>query len=128
MKPPKGYEDTDYLRPSQSRKRFLPILSDVNASRGLGNFIQNIVDHLALLDIDTIVLNNTRPDIGLPVVKVVCPGLRAFRPRFAAGRLYEVPVKLGLTNQCTAYEHLNPMWLTIQSFKQEVTLEKHDEK
>ncbi|WP_028982269.1 TOMM precursor leader peptide-binding protein [Sporocytophaga myxococcoides] len=127
VKPPKGYEDTDYLCPSQYGKRF-PILSDVNASRGLGNLIQNIVDHLALLDIDTIVLNSTRPDIGLPVVKVVCPGLRAFRPRFAAGRLYEVPVKLGLRNQCTAYEQLNPMWLTIQSFKQEVTIENHIEK
>ena len=35
------------------------------------------------------------PEIGLPVVKVIVPGLRHFWARFAPGRLYDVPVKLG---------------------------------
>ena len=39
-----------------------------------------------------LVLNQTRPDIGLPVVKVIIPGLRHFWSRFGAGRLYDVPV------------------------------------
>ncbi|NER32296.1 MAG: YcaO-like family protein, partial [Symploca sp. SIO1C4] len=45
--------------------------------------------------LETLVLNQTRPDIGLSVVKVVVPGLRHFWKRWEKGRLYDVPVKLG---------------------------------
>jgi oxazoline/thiazoline synthase len=33
----------------------------------------------------------TRADVGIPVVKVVAPGLRHFRRRLAPGRLYDAP-------------------------------------
>lgn len=36
-----------------------------------------------------------RPDVGIPVVKAFVPGLRHTRNRFGAGRLYDVPVRLG---------------------------------
>ncbi|WP_207880380.1 YcaO-like family protein, partial [Pseudomonas sp. 32_A] len=42
--------------------------------------------------IDTLVVDKTRPDIGLPVVQVIAPGLCHFWPRFGAPRLYSVPV------------------------------------
>ena len=42
-----------------------------------------------------LVLDQTRPDIGLPVVRVIVPGLRHFWERLAPGRLYEVPVQMG---------------------------------
>ncbi len=42
-----------------------------------------------------LVLDQTRPDIGLNVVRVIVPGLRHFWPRMAPGRLYEVPVAMG---------------------------------
>jgi ribosomal protein S12 methylthiotransferase accessory factor len=45
--------------------------------------------------LETLVLDQTRPDIGLNVVKVIVPGLRHFWSRFGSGRLYDVPVKLG---------------------------------
>jgi ribosomal protein S12 methylthiotransferase accessory factor len=45
--------------------------------------------------LETLVLDQTRPDIGLPVVRVVVPGLRHFWARCAPGRLYDVPVELG---------------------------------
>ena len=45
--------------------------------------------------IEVLVLDQTQPDIGLPVVKVIAPGLRHFWPRFGPGRLYDVPVRLG---------------------------------
>ena len=38
-------------------------------------------------DLETLVVDLTRPDVGLPVVKVIVPGLRPFWARFAAGRL-----------------------------------------
>ncbi|MEO7084386.1 MAG: YcaO-like family protein, partial [Gemmatimonadaceae bacterium] len=45
--------------------------------------------------IELLVLDQTRPDVGLPVVRVVAPGLRHFWARYGPGRLYDVPVKLG---------------------------------
>jgi oxazoline/thiazoline synthase len=38
------------------------------------------------------------------VVKVVVPGLRSFWARFAPGRLYDVPVRLGRLPSPTTYE------------------------
>ncbi len=45
--------------------------------------------------LEVLVLDQTRPDIGLAVVKVIVPGLRHFWARFAPGRLFEAPVKMG---------------------------------
>ncbi|WP_212735296.1 TOMM precursor leader peptide-binding protein [Herbidospora galbida] len=60
---------------------------------------------------DPLILDQTRPDIGVPVVKVVVPGLRHFWPRFAPGRLFDVPVALGRLDRPTAYDDLNPVAL-----------------
>jgi ribosomal protein S12 methylthiotransferase accessory factor len=59
--------------------------------------------------LEMLVLDQTRPEIGLPVVKVVVPGLRHFWARFAPGRLYEVPVQLGWLPRALAEEQLNPL-------------------
>jgi ribosomal protein S12 methylthiotransferase accessory factor len=59
--------------------------------------------------LELIVLDQTRPDIGLPVVKVVIPGLRHFWPRLAPGRLYDVPVALGWLAAPTPEAALNPI-------------------
>jgi oxazoline/thiazoline synthase len=56
-----------------------------------------------------LVLDQTRPDIGMPVVKVVVPGLRHFWARFAPGRLYEVPASLGWLPRPLTEEELNPI-------------------
>ena len=58
---------------------------------------------------ELLVLDQTRPDIGLPVVKVIVPGLRHFWARFAPGRLYDVPVRLGRLDKPTRYDELNPL-------------------
>lgn len=75
--------------------------------------IELIRARLAARGMDTLVLDQTRPDIGLPVVKVVTPGLRHFWARFAPGRLYQVPVALGRLSEPTRHEDLNPMPLFL---------------
>lgn len=55
-----------------------------------------------------LVLNQTRPDIGMPVARVVVPGMRHFWERFAPGRLFEVPVQMGWREQPVAEADLNP--------------------
>ena len=59
--------------------------------------------------LDFLVLNQTRPDIDVPVVRVIVPGMRHFYRRFAPGRLYDVPVKLGLRDRPLPENELNPL-------------------
>jgi oxazoline/thiazoline synthase len=59
--------------------------------------------------LDFLVLDQTRPDIEAPVVRVIVPGLRHFYRRFAPGRLYDVPVKLGLRDRPLKENELNPI-------------------
>jgi len=58
---------------------------------------------------EMLVLDQTRPDIGMPVVKVIVPGLRHFWARYAPGRLYDVPVAMGWLDRPLAEEELNPI-------------------
>jgi oxazoline/thiazoline synthase len=67
---------------------------------------QRIVERLGL---EMLVLDQTRPDIGLPVAKVVVPGLRHFWARFGPGRLYEAPVRLGWLREALDETQLNPI-------------------
>ncbi len=55
-----------------------------------------------------LVLDQTRPDIGMPVVRVIVPGMRHFWARFAPGRLYDVPVSMGRRERPLAETDLNP--------------------
>lgn len=59
--------------------------------------------------LEMLVLEQTRPEIGLPVAKVTVPGMRHFWNRFAPGRLYEVPVRLGWLPRPLAEDELNPV-------------------
>ena len=60
-----------------------------------------------------LVLDQTRPDVGLPVAKVIVPGMRHFWARFAPGRLYDVPVQMGWLKQPLAETELNPVSVFI---------------
>ncbi|MDB9509932.1 TOMM precursor leader peptide-binding protein [Kamptonema animale CS-326] len=71
---------------------------------------QQIVEQKGM---EMLVLDQTRPDIGLRVVKVIVPGMRHFWKRVAPGRLYQVPVQLGWLEEPMTEEMLNqiPVWL-----------------
>jgi len=56
-----------------------------------------------------VVIDLTRPDIGLCVVRVIVPGLAHFWPRFGIARLFQVPVKKGWRDTPCAEEALNPV-------------------
>ena len=95
------------LDPSQSR-------------RGAGSYtaprtadIRDDIEFCRLLveakGMEFLVLDQTRPDIGMPVARTIVPGLRHFWPRFAPGRLYDVPVETGRLDEPTAENDLNPV-------------------
>ncbi|WXD01296.1 YcaO-like family protein [Bradyrhizobium sp. 27S5] len=66
------------------------------------------VDIAARAGLDFLVLDQTRPDVEVPVVRVIVPGMRHFYRRFAPGRLYDVPVNLGLRDRPSLESGLTP--------------------
>ncbi|MFE9770448.1 TOMM precursor leader peptide-binding protein [Streptomyces sp. NPDC005931] len=75
--------------------------------------VEDIRTLVAAHGMELLVLDQTRPDVGVPAVKVLVPGLRPFYARFAPGRLYDVPVRLGHLDRPTRYEELNPVPLLL---------------
>jgi ribosomal protein S12 methylthiotransferase accessory factor YcaO len=59
--------------------------------------------------LEMLCLDQTRTDIGMPVWRVIVPGLRHFWRRLGPGRLYDIPVKLGWLDKSIPEEHLNPI-------------------
>jgi oxazoline/thiazoline synthase len=79
------------------------LLDDIRAAEQL----------LRVHGLELLVLDQTRPDLGLPAVKVMVPGLRHFWARFGHGRLYDVPVRLGRRTTPIPYDQLNPIPLFV---------------
>ena len=72
---------------------------------------EDVERHRALVEakgMEFLVLDQTRPDIAMPVVRVIVPGLRHFWERLAPGRLYDVPVAMGWRDTPLAEGELNP--------------------
>jgi bacteriocin biosynthesis cyclodehydratase domain-containing protein len=67
------------------------------------------VDIAKRAGLDFLVLDQTRPDIDVPVVRVIVPGMRHFYRRFGPGRLYDIPVKLGWLDHAIAEADVNPI-------------------
>jgi oxazoline/thiazoline synthase len=105
---PLRLEDHPYLIPGKKR-------ASINAAGakfgGLSSREQAdaCVQLTAQAGLDFMVLDQTRADIGVPVVRVIAPGLRHFYRRFAPGRLYDVPIKLGLRDRPIAESDVNPI-------------------
>ena len=59
--------------------------------------------------LEFLVLDQTRPDIGMPVARVMVPGLRHFWERFAPGRLFSVPVEMKWRETPVTEAELNPL-------------------
>jgi ribosomal protein S12 methylthiotransferase accessory factor len=102
-------DETPHVRPDADRPAHTPDSSASTSSGDVTVDIERCRETVERLGLDVIVLDQTRADIGLPVVKVVVPGLRHFWPRFAAGRLYDVPVQLGLLDAPLREADLNPV-------------------
>ncbi|MDI1480349.1 TOMM precursor leader peptide-binding protein [Polyangium sp. y55x31] len=75
----------------------------------LAGDVRACVELSARAGLETLVLDQTRPDLGLCVVKVTVPGLRHFWPRFGPGRLYDVPVHMGFRDRALDEAELNPV-------------------
>jgi oxazoline/thiazoline synthase len=98
-----------YLLPDPDERPRIPGDYNYAPCQDLSEDVAAIQGKLESLGMEVLVLDQTRPDIGLPVVKVIVPGMRHFWARLGPGRLYDVPVHLGRQAKPTTYEELNPI-------------------
>jgi ribosomal protein S12 methylthiotransferase accessory factor len=113
---PAGNSPAPWDRAKLAQAQFLfgqgaPRKADAMPSRGgvdLQTDIAYCAEVCAAHGLDLLVLNKTRPDIGLNVVQVIVPGLRHFWPRFGGGRLYTVAPVLGWLPHPLPEAGLNP--------------------
>jgi len=100
-------ETDPYLQPLDQRP-----IGSANFSPNeetLEKLVACAVKSLGSAGIETLVVNCARNDVGMPVVRVVAPGLRHFWPRFGPGRLFDVPVAAGWQASPTSEFDLNPI-------------------
>jgi bacteriocin biosynthesis cyclodehydratase domain-containing protein len=113
VSPPEDWSNVDYLYPHAGAKIIEPYSLNSSFLNNTTTLIQHAVQRLADIGSDTIIINCTRPDINVPVAKISVPGFRAFRPRFAPGRLYDLPLELGLMQESKSQLEMTPFWLTM---------------
>ncbi len=101
-------EDATYLVAELEQPRARAEQFQNRATDDVLEDVQTCVSLLKAQGIDVLVLDQTRPDVNFPVVRVVAPGLRHFWARFGPGRLYDVPVKQGWLSSPTPEADLNP--------------------
>lgn len=106
-------EDHPYLVPQENMPAKIAADYPQVCNPNVYDSIMFCLDTAAKNGLETLVLNMTRPDIGLPVVRVLVPGLRHFWKRLAPGRLYTVPVQMGWLEQPLLEEELNSVGLFI---------------
>jgi ribosomal protein S12 methylthiotransferase accessory factor len=106
-------EIPDFLFPIPNRKAIQKAHYTTPNFRTIKDDIEFCVDKVKSIGLDFMVINHTRPDIGLATVKVIVPGLRHFWRRLGPGRLYDVPVDMGWLKTPNREEQLNPLTLKV---------------
>lgn len=101
-----------YLKPSRAKKR-KPEDFDFGAEGSVSDNVRKVFGQFEALGHEVLILDQSRPDIGLPVAKVIVPGMRHFWARHAPGRLYDVPVKMGWLKKALTEDDLNPVAMFI---------------
>lgn len=101
-------EHQTYLAPDER----LPVKTAADYTRLDSNDLRQDVETCVAIarqaGLETLVLDQTMPDIGMRVCRVIVPGLRHFWRRLGPGRLYDVPVKSGWLDSPTAEVAMNP--------------------
>ncbi len=98
-----------YLKPDESVPPRLAGDFDQPQGGDLLDDIQRCQAAVEQAGLEVLVLDQTRADVGMPVCRVIIPGLRHFWRRLGPGRLYTVPVQLGWRAEPLAEADLNPV-------------------
>lgn len=93
----------------------MPWLAPHGVAGGIGapDNIQSALERLTACGFEAYALELTRPSLGIPVVKVICPGLAHFRRPQGVSRLLRTPAQLGWRSLLPETGVLNPAPLVI---------------
>jgi bacteriocin biosynthesis cyclodehydratase domain-containing protein len=103
---PLRLENYPFLMPAKNP--IVPPAAGIKLADNTRDQVLACVDIASRAGLDFLVLDQTRPDVEVPVVRVIAPGLRHFYRRFGPGRLYDIPVKLGLLDRPLPESELTP--------------------
>ena len=103
------YETQPYVvadpdAPIRRASDFEPLVSD-----DLKTDVETCVRLARARGLEVLIVDQTRPDLELPVARVVVPGMRHFWRRLAPGRLYDVPVEMGWLPAPKPEAQMNPI-------------------
>ena len=105
--------NSPYLLPDPDAPAVTPARWNVATGTDLADDLRAVQQRVEERGMEMLILDQTRPDLGLPVVKVIVPGMRHFWSRYAPGRLFDVPVALGWQDAPTPEDQLNPVPMFI---------------
>ena len=97
-----------YLRPHAEAPRSP---ARVRPSGDAAADVRAVVALLGEQRIEVLAHDSTRPEVGVPVARVLAPGLRHLDRRLGPGRLHDVPARLGWVPP--GPRELNPVWLFV---------------
>jgi bacteriocin biosynthesis cyclodehydratase domain-containing protein len=97
-----------YIAPAGWSPGFLA-LDPADGAQDVRDQILGCFEKVERKGLEVLVLDQTRPDVGTPVAKVIVPGLRHFWARWAPGRLYDAPVEAGWQDHALTEDELNPI-------------------
>lgn len=107
-----GQTDLSFLAPcEQGARRYEDFASPI--ARDAQQDVLFCAELAQSWGLEMLVLEQTREDVGMPVVKVIVPRMRNWWARFAPGRLYTLPVRLGWLVEPRTEAELNPGHLIL---------------
>ncbi|MBS1302061.1 TOMM precursor leader peptide-binding protein [Loktanella sp. SALINAS62] len=101
-------ENQPYLRPAPGGLSD-PLAYDTIKGGNIADIVETAIARVERVVPEVMILDQTRADVGLSVVKVIAPGLRHFWARYAPGRLYDAPVTMGALEKPIREDALNPI-------------------
>jgi len=78
----------------------------------IGDAIDDVVSRIERAGMNVLWADASRPDVALSIVRTYAPGMRHFWNRYAPGRLYDVPPRIGWRDGGYGEADLNP-WAMI---------------
>ncbi|MCJ8292055.1 MAG: TOMM precursor leader peptide-binding protein [Crocinitomicaceae bacterium] len=105
--------ENDFMIPLKMEIKNMKADYSENCSPNISDSVHYCMKELEQQKLETLVLDLTQVDIGMPVVRVIVPGLRHFWKRTGPGRLYDVPVKMGWLKEKLTEGELNPLGIFV---------------
>lgn len=105
----KRFTELDFIKPASDAPLLDASAKVMKESDYLMEDIRTLTDILKQKGMETLVMDLSRNEAPLRIVRVLVTGMRQILPHFGAGRLFDVPVLTGQLTDARSEEKMNPM-------------------